>query len=57
MNLIKLTGLNDRDVEELVAQCPTLIQSDNTVVLLESDWDAIDTSGLESDYTWTIVKI
>ena len=57
MNLIKLTGLNDRDVEELVARCPALIQSDNTVILLESDWDAIDNSGLESDYTWVIVKI
>lgn len=57
MNLIKLTNLSDSDVEELVAQCPALIQSDNEVVMLISDWDAIDNSGLESDYTWTIVKI
>ncbi len=57
MNLIKLTNLSDSDVEELVAQCPALIQSDNTVVLLESDWDAIDNSGLESDYTFDVVKI
>ena len=57
MNLIKLTNLNDRDVEDLVSQCPTLIREDNSVVLLESDWDALDNSGLESDYTWVIVKI
>ena len=57
MNLIKLTNLNDRDVEDLVSQCPALIREDNSVVLLESDWDALDNSGLESDYTWVIVKI
>ena len=57
MKLFKLTNLNARDVEELVAQCPTLIQSGNEVVLLESDWDALDNSGLESDYTWTTVEI
>ena len=57
MKLIKLTNLNARDVEDLVAQCPALIQSDNEVVLLESDWDDLDNSGLESDYTWTVVKI
>ena len=57
MELIKLTNLSNRDVEELVAQCPTLIWSDSEVVMLLSDWDSIDTSGLVSDYTWTIVKI
>ena len=57
MKLIKLTNLNARDVEELVDQCPVLIQSDNEVVLLESDWDDLDNSGLESDYTWTTVEI
>lgn len=57
MHLIKITGLNDQDVEELVARCPALIQSDNTVVLLESDWAEIYNSDLESDFTWVLVKI
>ena len=57
MNLIYITNLSDADVDRLVFLCPSVLVSEDRVVLLESDWDAIDNSGLESDYTWYLVEL
>ena len=57
MNLIYLTNISDEDVERLVFQCPSLLVSQDRVVLLESDWDECDISILTSNYTWYLVEL
>lgn len=57
MNLIYLTNISDEDIERLVAQCPSLLVSQDRVVLLESDFDECDISVLTSNYTWYLVEL
>ena len=57
MNLIYLTNISDEDIERLVEQCPSLLVSQDRVVLLESDFDECDISVLTSKYTWYLVKL
>ena len=57
MNLIYLINISDDDVERLVSQCPSLLVSEDRVVLLESDWDECDIDVLTSNYTWYLVEL
>ena len=57
MNLIYLINISDDDVERLVSQCPSLLVSEDRVVLLESDWDECDVSVLTSNYTLYLVEL
>ena len=57
MNLIYITNLSDADVDRLVFLCPSVLVSQDRVVLLESDWDECDISVLTSNYTWHLVEL
>ena len=57
MNLIYLTNISDEDIERLVEQCPSLLVSQDRVVLLESDFDECDISVLTSTYAWYLVEL
>ena len=57
MNLIYVTNISDEDVDRLVFLCPSVLVSQDRVVLLECDWDECDISVLTSNYTWYLVEL
>ena len=57
MNLIYITNISDEDIDRLVFLCPSVLVSQDRVVLLECDWDECDISVLTSNYNWYLVEL